>query len=248
MATKGKILGKNISISLKPKYAITERLRKARNTWRQLRNKIFQRTQLKPKTKLLLWNAVIRSTLTYALQTQNIGEKDQKSINAFTFKCLRQISNKYWYKKKHKPNRTKVYKKHRQPSTISWIQKLRTIHMLKHTAKNWKIHHEKYPYVKNTTSNWEKEWQEHEKQVQGIIQQQNQVTRAEINNIIETQLAKYMHGWDTKNTVLKKLLELRTKYGTSPQLQQLEPKEQEIAAQIMLHTPKTTKLEKMTKT
>jgi len=63
--------------------------------------KIFQNNALNKKIRLLLWNAIIRSTMTYALQTREIYKQDLRKLEQFTSKCIRQIMEPYWYKGKH---------------------------------------------------------------------------------------------------------------------------------------------------
>ena len=83
IVTNGIIMGKSIDIALKGNKATTIRIKKARNAWNILRKRLISRSKLSRKTKTLIRNALIRSTLTYALQTHEITEQDQKWINSF---------------------------------------------------------------------------------------------------------------------------------------------------------------------
>ena len=85
----GKILGKTIDIALKGKCAVHERIRKARNKWHILRRKLVNRRKIQPRIKKLLRNALIRSTLTYGLQTHDIAIHDQQLIDSFAFTRMR---------------------------------------------------------------------------------------------------------------------------------------------------------------
>ena len=70
---EGKILGKQIDMGAKPLKAIYGRLYKAKTAWGGvLEKRSLLREGLKPRIRIQLWAALIRSTLTYALQTQNI--------------------------------------------------------------------------------------------------------------------------------------------------------------------------------
>ena len=94
--TKGKILGERIDFGLKGKIEIDARVRKARNTWGALRKELFNRENVKTRIKVLLWNALIRSTLTYALQTNQISIPGQKRLGSFTPQCAGKMENRYW--------------------------------------------------------------------------------------------------------------------------------------------------------
>lgn len=98
-----------INISLQGHQAAIERMRKARNARSVLRRKLFIRAKLQIKTKVLLWNALIRTTLTYALQTQEITLHDQQTIDAYVSAFMGGIRNKFRYKETQKPKRQQTY-------------------------------------------------------------------------------------------------------------------------------------------
>lgn len=75
--------------------------------WQQLKTKIFlNRGILKKKTKILLWEALVRSTLTYELQTNLANEQNTRKIEQFMFKNIRQIEEPHWFIQKKKPANT----------------------------------------------------------------------------------------------------------------------------------------------
>ena len=90
-------------MALTGRQAISNRIKKAKNVWGALRRKLFNHSKIATRAKALLWNALIRSTLTYAIQTQDISQHGQRNVNGFTFKCTRQILHRYWYNETHKP-------------------------------------------------------------------------------------------------------------------------------------------------
>ena len=74
---------------LKQTEAVKNRLQKAQETWRLTKWKLFQNRTLPEKLRIRLWNAIVRSTLTYSLQTQELTPAQQDRINSFAQKCLR---------------------------------------------------------------------------------------------------------------------------------------------------------------
>ena len=74
-----------------------QRLQKAKQTWGGTRKTIFTNHILTERTRKMLWNALIRSTLTYALHTQEYAEIEIRKAEQFQNKCLRQIKNEKWF-------------------------------------------------------------------------------------------------------------------------------------------------------
>jgi len=59
----------------------------AKQIWQQLKIKnILKPRNNNKKTKILLRNAIIRSTLTYALQTNQASEKHTQKLEQFMYK------------------------------------------------------------------------------------------------------------------------------------------------------------------
>ena len=92
-------------------------------------NKNPNQNKLTARTKIILWNALIRSTLTYAIQTQDIAAPGQQNIDGFALRCLRQIQHIYRYNEIRKPQKSTTHAALRQPKTTSWVNKLRTTNM-----------------------------------------------------------------------------------------------------------------------
>ena len=88
MRATGVILGKKINMHGKQNHTIQHRLAKAKQIWGVTRRKLFQNSYIPEKLRIQLWNALIRSTLTYALQTQELSESQEK-INSFSQKRMR---------------------------------------------------------------------------------------------------------------------------------------------------------------
>ena len=130
---------------------------KTRNVWNALSKKLFNRNQLAARTNTLLWNALIRSTLTYAIQTQDISHRDKPNINDFTVACIRQILHRYRHNETRKPQKEIPHATLHQTTTTSWIIKLRIMHMIRQTRDGWNIHHIKRPYAQNAAKLWQLE-------------------------------------------------------------------------------------------
>ena len=56
------------------------------------KKKLFQNKYLPEKLRIQIWNALVRSTLTYALQTQELTEPQEAKINGFAQNCMRRIT------------------------------------------------------------------------------------------------------------------------------------------------------------
>ena len=116
MKTARKALGEAIDINLTSCKAIKERLRKERQSWRILRRGLLTNMALSNKTKLLLWSAIARSTLTYGIQTLALKEQDKQRLDGFTFYCIRQIQHIYRTNKPQKPQCANLHITMRQPT------------------------------------------------------------------------------------------------------------------------------------
>ena len=63
----------------KQNHAIQHRMAKAKQMWGVTRKKLLRNSYVPEKLRIQLWNALIRSTLTYALQTQELTESQEKN-------------------------------------------------------------------------------------------------------------------------------------------------------------------------
>jgi len=84
--------------------AIKHRIQKENHTWDITKNKLFKNHKIHEKLRIQLWNALIRPTLTYALQTQSLDRQKENKLNNFAQHCIREIIQQTQYKnnKKHK--------------------------------------------------------------------------------------------------------------------------------------------------
>ena len=138
----------------KPHLATNGRLQKAKTTWGILR-KIFLNAGIKTFIRIQLRNAIVRSTLTYGLQPQNIESNlNNRKLGGFTYKCIRQIHDNKWYLTPDGISRNTQYAKYRQPTTKSWVRKLETTHLLRQTPKEWKIHTTDHQNIQKIQTLW----------------------------------------------------------------------------------------------
>jgi len=66
-SNKGAVLGEIIHMQQSQNQAVKHRLRKAQQAWSQTRRKLFQNHAIPEKLRIMIWNAIVRATLTYAL-------------------------------------------------------------------------------------------------------------------------------------------------------------------------------------
>ena len=158
--TTGKAIAKEIDINLTSCKAIKERLFEARQSWRILRRRIPTCATLKNKTKLMLRNAIVRSTLTYGIQTLDLTGQDKQRMGGFAFYCLRQIHDIHWPQKPQKPQRKNMRAQMQQPATASWIWKLRLKHAFTQTRNICDIHSQQLPMITKTRQTWHEERRE----------------------------------------------------------------------------------------
>ena len=67
-----------INVNKNQKKPTQHRLQKAKQIWGRARKKSPPNQKLQVKTRIMIWNALIRSTLTYALRTGIHGIGNQK--------------------------------------------------------------------------------------------------------------------------------------------------------------------------
>ena len=88
--------------------------------------KLFKNTAINIKVRIILWGALIRSILTYALHTKKLKRADIRKLETFTFRCIKQIEEKRPQYRAAHIARTQTYKDLQIP----------TIHMGRKTGNN----------------------------------------------------------------------------------------------------------------
>ena len=87
---KAKCPGIILGITASTHEEVTERIKQTTITWKRLK-KIWKLGKCSIKTKIKFYNAVIKSKLTYAMETMHLTNIQRDRINAFQAKGLRQI-------------------------------------------------------------------------------------------------------------------------------------------------------------
>ena len=88
-------LGANVSKQGGGGEDIVNRIRKAWLPFIKLK-KIWSSSKYKLKTKIRLYNALVKSVLLYGCETWKINESDNHKLDTFQFKCLRRILKIRW--------------------------------------------------------------------------------------------------------------------------------------------------------
>lgn len=136
-------LGRQIQARNKTNIAVNYRINKAKNAWETYGRHFFTK-QLGNTTPqlVIVWNSVVRSVITYSMECVPLTQYRNQKIDSFTTKCLRKIKNK------HRPwnhivniidTTCKIYMKLNQPTTSSYITRMRTHRFLEtamHDRKN----------------------------------------------------------------------------------------------------------------
>ena len=148
---------------------------------------------------MLLWNALVRSTLTYALQTHEITEHGQKTHKQLYF-CMRQTNTQpILVQRKNMPQRRRIHIELKQPTTVSWIKKLRMKHMITQTHEGWNIHNNQSKYATNTLKEWKSEWQKQLQKIQSVIEHGGK------SPPISAQEKTYKNTWQNTHMVMAKM-------------------------------------------
>ena len=138
--TEGKVLGKQIQMKNNLQTSTKHRLHKARKTWHRTRRNISRNPILYEKTRTALRNAIIRSTLTYALHARIHKLRETIKLEQFQLPILREIRNPKWYLQTRKPPSKELHKHYKQPAINTWLQKMAIAQHLRQTTQHWTIH------------------------------------------------------------------------------------------------------------
>lgn len=91
-----KYLGSNIQSNGCIDKEINQRLFNASQAFQKLYHRVWKRHEINLKTKLLVYNSIVLSTLLYASETWTSKKTDIKKLNSFHTKCLRSILKLTW--------------------------------------------------------------------------------------------------------------------------------------------------------
>ena len=169
--------GGKINMKLSGHQATIGRVKRAKLTRNSIRGELFNHSKITHKTKMLLCNARIRSTLTYVTRAREISDHGQKLINSFACNGIRQIYNIYWYRNVQKPKSYLIYKTTKQPTTVSWSRTLRMKHIPLQASACWNIHPINHPYGERTNEILINEWKPHPTKTRQLLTELQQHTK-----------------------------------------------------------------------
>jgi len=157
---RGKALGRVIHINAKCTEAIRHRLTLAKHCWFVIKNTIFRKNKIQQHIRLNIWNAIVRSTLTYSLTISENTENAYESLEKFTYTCLKFILHpgKVLKTNEHHISRRKLYLTLHQPTTKSWITTLKTKHAMRQYDPHTGIHGTEEQRFKTTMNQWREHW------------------------------------------------------------------------------------------
>jgi len=200
------------------------------------KKKLFRNKYLPGKLRIQIWNALIRSTLTYALQTQELTESQETKINGFAQNCMREITeatdNKWIIQTRNKEKRQSAYSIHlrtMRPTITSWMEKQTMIAMVKQTAPSRQLHLPTQTRMRNIN----KKWQETRHEVQ---KQQKQQEERRTNNNKQHEQKNNNTPWllHYKNKHAEKLQEHIRTNQQPPELYPLKENDLRFITDIML--------------
>ena len=86
-----RLLGAFVNINGYTKPAVTYRLNLARKIWRSLRKPFFQVEKIKMRTRLLVYQALVVSTMMFGMEAFDLSNTDLTALQSFQNVCLRDI-------------------------------------------------------------------------------------------------------------------------------------------------------------
>lgn len=163
-------LGRKVNINGRSEEALKRRKCLAKGVWAQLKHKIYGVESLKHKTKIHLWNAIIKPILTHALIVEPMNDKQRSDLDNFTLSCTKHIQNpqKAKARRKDQPQKTQQEKdkeietvvqftqQRKQEKTSTWLDMLMIAHRLKQEGENMGTRENRG--TKWAKAKWEKEW------------------------------------------------------------------------------------------
>ena len=108
----GAILGKEISMVGSLNQAVTQRIAKAHHTWKQVHYKILRNKAIAPRIKLIMWNSLIRSAMTYGLHTTEMPLSQTKRMETCTYNHIRAMTNPGWKEENGTRKKATTWKKY----------------------------------------------------------------------------------------------------------------------------------------
>ena len=149
-----RLLGKQVHATHNARKPVKHRIRIADRVFKRMAENIFKNPRYTEKTKLQVWNGIIRALLTYGLNAVKLTQEENELVDKLTMKHMRVIFNPKTIgernkrpfnnnaklsdeqrRLKHKQNEERKYaelnvacqkmREHKQELTSCWIQYLR---------------------------------------------------------------------------------------------------------------------------
>ena len=124
-------LGSTISSTLSLEEELNSRIGKAATAFGKLRQRALENNKLTTKTKILIYQACVLSSLLYGSETWTLYAGQEKRLNSFHMRCLRKILGIKW---QDKIPDTEVLEKARIPSLFA-ILRSRRLRWLGHVSR-----------------------------------------------------------------------------------------------------------------
>ena len=86
-----KYLGSMINATGESSEEIRNRISSAWNVFLQLKNSLWKRSEISPRTKLRVYEAMVLSVLLYGCETWSLKAAEASNLDVFHHKCLRYI-------------------------------------------------------------------------------------------------------------------------------------------------------------
>ena len=196
------ILGKKINVHNNTGPAVLQRIQQAKTMWRKLKYKLFTNKKITLQIRILLWNATIRATLTYGLQTKTLTNEQYNKLERFTNNCHREMLEPNWIlqlKEQKYTSQEQINSKLTQPSIKTWLQKLRLSHHAHQTKATWTIHTQDNEAIQETEQLWKNEWET----TKTMIQQEINKTTKEPNKKLNTYLFRHKSKKKQQQKIIK---------------------------------------------
>ena len=88
-----RLLGKQVHATHNARKPVKHRIRIANGVFKQMTESIFKNPRYAEKTKLQVWNGIIRALLTYGLNAVKLTQEENELVDTLTMKHMRVIFN-----------------------------------------------------------------------------------------------------------------------------------------------------------
>ena len=165
----------------------------------------------------------------------------KSSSTVFPLHASGKYTTDFGTRKKQMPRRRRIHIALKQPTTVDWVKKLRKNHMITQTPEGWNIHRNQSAYATNTLNEWNTERQQQLQKIQNIIEHEKQHPPTSGQEKQKPYKTTYQttHMGMGGYAALKKIIQLKQQKAPITQRNNMETKEHETIAQIILQYPTT---------